>query len=150
VNGYLHFIESEKPDRIMLAAAWDVYDWRKLLVTTRKLKKLGLHEIDLIGPVPRWLDSLPRQMLNYFMKNRSNELPIRMMTGLSPNVYKLDLQIANFSRKIGVNYISPTQILCNSEGCITRLGMNDSSFTSFDSAHFTEAGADYVVSKFVR
>lgn len=147
-NDMRQFITIEQPERIMLAAAWDVYDWKKISSTIEWLNQIGIPQIDLVGPVPRWLDSLPRQLLVYFMRHREAEIPVRMKDGLSPRVNDLDVQMSQFAQSESVNYLSPTKVLCNQDGCLTRVGERNLSLTAFDSSHLTEDGADYVVSNF--
>ncbi|MGF1755732.1 acyltransferase, partial [Vibrio makurazakiensis] len=142
------FIINERPDRIMLAAAWDVYDWNQLSSTIEWLKEIEIRHIDLVGPVPRWLDSLPRQLLVYFMSNGQKQIPVRMKNGLKPYVMSLDHDMSQFAKEHNINYLSPTQILCNSDGCLTRVGKENMSITAFDSSHLTEDGAKYVASQF--
>ncbi|MCZ4294810.1 acyltransferase family protein [Vibrio sinaloensis] len=140
------FVSSQKPDRVVLAAAWDVYDWKRLSSTVDWLKQVGVSKIDLVGPVPRWIDSLPRQLLVYFKEHRYQDLPIRMKDGLAPNVMELDFEMKQFALSHNIGYLSPTSILCNKDGCLTRIG--EQSLTAFDSAHLTEDGAKYVASSF--
>lgn len=142
------YIETEKPDRIILAAAWDVYDWKKLSSTIDWLKQIDVNQIDLVGPVPRWLDSLPRQALVYYSNNKKGDIPVRMNYGLKENVKQLDIEMYTFAQLKNIDYLSPFRILCNQEGCLVRVGQENMSLTAFDSSHLTEDGADYVVSHF--
>lgn len=67
---------------------------------------------------------------------------------MSPNVYQLDKDMSVFADENNINYQSPTKILCNDIGCLTRTGNDGGSLTAFDNSHLTEVGADYVVSHF--
>jgi len=52
------------------------------------------------------------------------------------------------SKDLGVTYISMTNILCNVEGCLTRVGDRAEDLVTFDYGHLTKNASDYVVSKF--
>lgn len=144
----LEYIRDEKPEKIILAAAWDVYDWRRVEDTVNILREIGIQNIILIGSVPRWKDSLSRQLLIAMKNDDEHRIPNRMKLGLEANVFDLDIEMTNFASELMIEYISPTQILCNQNGCLTRLGETRDSLTSFDSSHLTEIGAKYVVSNF--
>ncbi|WP_426765508.1 SGNH hydrolase domain-containing protein [Pseudomonas aeruginosa] len=49
---------------------------------------------------------------------------------------------------MGVNYISPRRILCDSGGCLTRLGDTGDQLVAWDYGHLTDAGSAFLVGKF--
>jgi hypothetical protein len=149
INDYIfEFIKREKPNKIVLEAVWNEYDWKKIEGTIIQLHKIGITNIDLIGPVPRWIGGLPKQLYLRFMADKSQQIPYRMKSGLKQNVFQLEPLMSDFSKQLGVNYISPTKILCNEFGCITRLGETSDTLIAFDEEHLTEMGSRFLVSKF--
>jgi len=148
-DSIFELIKLKKPSKIVLAASWISYDWKKLEATVAQLRKLGIVDIDLIGPVPRWIDTLPKQLYLYYKSDKEHRMPERMKFGLESNFIELDPILANFAnQQLKVNYISPTKILCNDDGCLTRLGETGDMLTAFDAAHLTETGSRYLVSHF--
>lgn len=149
INDYIfEFIKKERPNKIVLEAVWNEYDWKKIEGTITQLRNIGVTNIDLVGPVPRWIDGLPKQLYLRFKADRSQQIPYRMKSGLKQNVFQLEPLMSDYSKQLGVNYISPTKILCNEFGCITRLGETKDTLTAFDEEHLTEMGSRFLVSKF--
>lgn len=141
-------ITKEHPGRVILAARWTEHDWTGVSRTLRKLHKAGIARIDLVGPAPLWYLGLPVQMSRLDVP--VSELPKRTSIGLLPGVDVIDDQMRRFAGDHGVKYISLMSILCDKEGCLTRAGDRADQLIEFDSAHFSDAGSEYVVSQFPR
>lgn len=149
INDYVfNLIRNRKPDRVVLAAVWNEYDWRQLERTIRRLHEIGIKDIDLIGPVPRWTATLPRLLFLKFRSDVFHGVPERMTFGLRQDVIELDGLLAEVARQLNVSYISPIQILCNGDGCITRLGETVDTLTAYDHVHLTSKGSQFLVSRF--
>lgn len=142
-------IKRSKPDKVVLAAIWTDYDWKKLEGTVLELRKIGVSNIDLIGPVPQWKDGLPKQLLSRFRQETGFlQVPYRMKSGLKEVALKLDEPMEIYAKGLMVNYISAMKILCNDSGCLTRLGENGSSLTAWDYGHLTNTASEFLVSRF--
>lgn len=149
INDHIfELIKNERPDKIVLAAEWPRYDWTKIAGTITQLRKIGITNIDLIGPVPLWIDSLPKQLYLKYLSDKFHRVPERMNFGLNPDFFEFETLLSDFSKYAMVNYISPKNILCNGDGCITRLGDTGDMLTASDYGHLTEAGSRFLVSKF--
>lgn len=159
VNDYIFkSISNIKPAKVVLTFLWtNNKDWRKIEDTIIQLRRFGIKDIDLIGPIPQWLDTLPRQLLLYSRRDKFSlftgqdiltSVPYRMNFGLNHNFMELEPLIRDFAKKIHVNYISPSSIMCNELGCITRLGETADSLTSYSGDHLTDSGSRYLVSHF--
>jgi hypothetical protein len=134
---------------VVLAAGWRRYDyWQELSETIKFLKKLGIQEIVLVGPAPQWNSSLPRQLFEQFRIGKSSSVPTRIVTGLNKAIFSLDSEMGRFASRQGVRYISLCKLLCNDQGCLTRVGPLPMSLTSFDYDHLTTIGSQYVVANF--
>jgi len=143
-------IEKERPNKVVLAADWPIYDWKKVEGTISQLHKVGIKNIDLIGSVPQWKDSLYKQLYLRSRLDESHQIPYRMTFGLNQNFIQLEPQLSVLATQLGVNYISPKNIMCNEDGCITRFGETGDTLTTFDGAHLTEMASVFLVSKFPR
>jgi peptidoglycan/LPS O-acetylase OafA/YrhL len=151
INDYvLESIRRKRPDKIVLAAIWNEYDWRQLEGTIDQLRQIGITDIDLIGPVPRWTDNLPRLLFLKFRSDVFRRIPTRMEFGLRQDVLRLDPVLSDFARRMKIDYISPIRILCNEQGCITRLGETGDTLTAYDHVHLTTMGSQFLVSRFPR
>lgn len=157
---YKHVIElikHEKPGKVVLAGLWTnpnladkTYgdNWKKIEETIAQLRKIGITDIDLIGPVPQWIDSLPKQLWLKYRSDKSHRIPERMQFGLNQNAVQLEPLISDLASRLKVNYISPIKILCNERGCITRIGETGDTLTSFDYGHLTKSSSRFLVSQF--
>jgi hypothetical protein len=54
----------------------------------------------------------------------------------------------HLASEIGAGYISVIKILCNNQGCLTRLDDTLDSITQYDIVHLTSRGSLFVVSQF--
>jgi len=141
-------IRTEQPHRVILAANWTDYDWKKVDQTIKVLQQSGYNSIDVIGPAPQWNDSLYKQLYLNYLSTKIPEIPYRMQFGLNQNFLKIETQLNELAMINKARYISIVKILCNESGCITRFGDTSDALASFDGGHFTELASKYVVSKF--
>ncbi len=147
-DAVFELIKLEKPNKIVLSAVWSSYDWKKIEETITLLHEIGITDIDLIGPVPRWKDTLAKQLYSFYKNDKLHRIPERMKYGLDPGFLELDSVLTDFSKQLNINYISPAKILCNDDGCITRTGETRDTLTAFDAAHLTENGSRLLVAQF--
>jgi hypothetical protein len=142
------YIKRTKPDKIVLAAAWSVYEWQKLADTITQLRALGINDITLVGPVPRWNGMLAKQLYLFYQNDPLRRIPERMNFGLDLSFLEFDGVLADFAKRLDLAYISLAKILCNADGCVTRTGETAETLTAFDIMHLTEAGSRLLVSQF--
>ena len=144
-----NLIAAIRPNTVVLSAAWTYYDWRSYLAgTIERLRSAGVRHILLIGPTPQWTDKLANLMFNEVRTNPLHRVPTRMTRGLRQEVFAVDHDMWQFAAENFIDYVSPTSILCNPEGCLTRLGDTGDMITQWDSIHLTAEGSIYVVSRF--
>jgi hypothetical protein len=141
-------ISQEKPNTVILAGFWQVHSWGNLTNTVAILRNSSVKNIYLVGPAPLWQDKLANCLYDYFVRDKLHRIPDRMQTCLVPNIDNLDKTMRAFAKEIKINYISPYKILCNAEGCLTRLEGNNTKLTAMDNHHFTVPASTFVVSHF--
>lgn len=141
------YIQRLKPDVIILSAWWNDYDWSSIKSTIKRLKTVGINEIYLVGPLPQWEDHLPNLVYRQYKSDPLRKTPIRMKRGLKSDFSDLDARLRLIAEEARITYISPREILCNPDGCLTLVNKSDRDFIAFDTAHLTVAGARYVVSR---
>jgi hypothetical protein len=151
INDYVfESVRKQRPDKVVLAGIWNEYDWKQLEGTIDRLRQIGITDIDLIGPAPRWTDNLPRLLFLKFRSDVFRQVPVRMGFGLRPDVLQLDPVLSGFARRLKIDYISPVSILCDADGCITRLGETGDTLMAYDHVHLTTKGSEFLVSRFPR
>lgn len=137
-----------KPDLVILAGSWLHYDWQGLDRTIAALRGAGISNIVLVGSVPFWNQALPRILTDHFEADPSHRVPTRLRDGIDLRLGPLDLLMAAFAKQRGVRYVSPLRILCNDEGCLTRLGDTPETLTAWDTGHLLDAASIYLVEHF--
>ena len=139
-----------KPDWVVLSAQWQFLkqasgDWSKLTDTIAALKSIGVSKILLVGPMPIWPSGLPHALQQYYVKHRL--VPSRMREGVHL-FSQIDTELREIAKIAGVFYVSPLDLMCNSDGCVTRVGDDPVDIVVWDSDHLTVAGSDYLVERF--
>lgn len=142
-------IVEERPDEVILAARWDLYDWRRRLVATiAGLQAAGVRRIFVVGPVPVWPDSLPASVYRHLGRDAFHGVPQRMQAALEPRTAALDHEMADVIAGGPAKYVSAMRILCNDDGCLVRTGPGVDSLTAWDDTHLTASGSEFLVSHF--
>jgi len=65
-----------------------------------------------------------------------------------PTAKFYDDYIKNIALNLGINFISPLEILCQSSGCLISIPGDKIVPLSFDYGHLTANGSEFLVSKF--
>ena len=140
------FVKSSNPDIVLLHAMWDrIDDLDKLRETIRRLRAINVSRIVILGPVPFWKRNLPHTLVNAYRLR--HEIADRIKTGVSGTAD--DERMENFSRNAGVEYISAWHLLCNSDGCMTRIGPANDVVTT-DNVHLSNAGSIFLADAVAR
>jgi peptidoglycan/LPS O-acetylase OafA/YrhL len=143
-------IAALKPDWVILSAQWYSYvafhvDWSLLNETIAALKSAGVVHVLLVGSGPVWKGGLPECLQRYYVSH--GEVPSRMKYCLE--LYPdLDLDFRERSRTTGASYVSPLDLLCNDDGCLTKVGDRATDIMMWDFNHLTVAGSIYLTDRF--
>jgi peptidoglycan/LPS O-acetylase OafA/YrhL len=136
------FIKSSHPEIVLLHAMWGLNnDLGKLGETIRALKALDIPRIVILGPVPVWKRTLPFSLVNAYRLR--HVIADRIADGVSGP--QDDARMAAFSAAAGVQYISAWHVLCNPDGCLTRVGPTADDVVASDIVHLTNAGSVFLV-----
>jgi SGNH domain (fused to AT3 domains) len=146
-----HIIDELKelqPEIVVLSADWTLYDSKKIYDSIIELKKIDrIKKIYLIGAGPHWKNDLPKDLFLFWKKSLT--VPFRMNYGLElKKSIDINLILEEIAKNTNITFISPIKILCDKDGCITRLDNSSDSLIIWDSAHLTVKGSEYLVSKF--
>jgi hypothetical protein len=136
------FIKSSAPQIVLLHAMWDKHnDLGKLMETIGKLRAINVPRIVILGPVPVWKRTLPHSLVNFYRMRHT--IVDRIAAGVSGP--ENDERMEGFSRAAGVEYISAWHILCDQEGCLTRVGPTANDVVTTDIVHLSDAGSSFLI-----
>ncbi len=162
------------PDIVLMAARWGKYKVGSMTDSVAKtvamLKKAGVKKIVMIGTVPVWNHTLNQSLFLYFRQDLLHRIPDRMAFDQNPSSelgpaagspadnlsipnqispQALDDAMSRYATRFNITYVSVYRILCNKQGCVTKLGENAEDLVAWDRAHLTVRGSDYVISAFL-
>jgi peptidoglycan/LPS O-acetylase OafA/YrhL len=136
------FIKSSHPEIVLLHAMWDKSNnLDKLGDTIRQLRAIGVPRIVILGPVPVWKRTLPHSLVNFYRLRHT--IADRIAAGVSGP--ESDERMAAFSKAAGVEFISAWHVLCNPEGCLTRIGPTANDVVATDIVHLSDAGSTFLI-----
>jgi peptidoglycan/LPS O-acetylase OafA/YrhL len=136
------FLKSSHPDIVLLHAMWDrTDDLNMVQETIRQLKAINVPRIVILGPVPLWKRTLPHSLVNYYRFR--HVIADRIAAGVTGAGN--DEKMEAFSRAAGVEYISAWRVLCDPEGCLTRVGPTANDVVANDIVHLSDAGSKFLV-----
>ena len=137
-----------RPTSVVLFARWEHYAHgpafsKQLAQTLLELKRQGVEHVVVIGPAPAWKLPLPKTLV---MLNRDTgqAFPQRTRYGLKPGLADLEGALRATVQTSGATYLSARNVLCNTDGCLTRIGSNPDNLTSWDYGHLTTVAARYL------
>ncbi|WP_375779232.1 acyltransferase family protein [Bradyrhizobium sp. ma5] len=137
------------PDVVILDATWGQAEptlSADLPRTVSQLKAANIARIVLMGPPPSWQGGgLSANVLDYY-RQTGTVLPARTFYRSNDEWTRgRDVMLSALSRKLGIHYISVRNIFCNDDGCLSRIGPNESELTAFDPGHLTVPGSMFLV-----
>ena len=139
----LDAVVQAKPQVVLLTANWTTERLQTLAKTVQALRGAGVPRIVLIGQVATWQSGLPKLYWLYWRKNHQ-ELPAHTRFGLDTQSGELDREGRAVATRLGIEYVSAFDAMCEASGCLTRAGAGRGSIAMFDDSHLTPQGADAV------
>jgi peptidoglycan/LPS O-acetylase OafA/YrhL len=128
-----------RPDIVLLHGTWDKY-LDGLAETVAALKKQTGARIAVLGSVPWWKRGLPNEVLRYFMMHH------RLIPERSGRA-EADGSSAILREKLahsGAEFISAWDVMCNADGCLTRIG-DARDISASDQIHLTEKASVFLI-----
>jgi peptidoglycan/LPS O-acetylase OafA/YrhL len=133
-------IRAIKPDVVILHGTWEKH-LDNVAQTVAGLKKETTARVVVLGGVPWWRRGLPSEVMRYFMLHRAlipEHSPANPSTAYDA-VMRVRLE------PLGAEFISASDVLCNAQGCLTRIGDAAADLTASDQVHLTEKGSVYLI-----
>jgi hypothetical protein len=136
----LSLVRELRPDIVLLHSTWAGY-LDNVVETVAALKQQTNARIVVLGSVPRWKRGLPNEVLRYFMLHHRliPERSSRADTDRSDAALRAKLV------PLGAEYISGRDVLCNADGCLTRIGDSAKDISASDQLHLTEKGSEFLI-----
>ena len=122
---------------VILAARWQEEDLQYLSSTIDYLRKFA-RRIILIGPVPEYRDALPLILARSERFGDASLAERELITSR----FDLDAELRRSAAAYGVEYLSPSSVLCPDRAC--RHVLDGGVPVSFDYGHLTYAGAEFL------
>jgi peptidoglycan/LPS O-acetylase OafA/YrhL len=136
----LSLAQQIRPDIVLLHSTWDRY-LDGVAETVAALKKQTSARIVVLGSVPWWKRGLPNEVLRYFMLHH------RLIPERSSRA-EPDGSGAALRKKLvplGAEFISVWDVMCNADGCLTRIGDTAKDISASDQVHLTEKASVFLV-----
>jgi SGNH domain (fused to AT3 domains) len=147
-------IKTEKYDQVVLIARWDHWTYQSdqyilsISKTIDHLKGLGVKQIYVIGPPPQWHPGLQDVLVTQALRDKlAHRLASRISEGVTTSS-TLDEQLNKLAQEKRVSYISLLNILCNQDGCLTKIGDEPEDLIGYDDGHFSRKGGEFVAKQF--
>lgn len=149
-------IRRTRPSTVVLFGSWTGYVTpplgRELTValeeTVRQIKAAGVAKVVLMGPAPKWSRPLPRLLTAYAINNPERPVPAdRMAFGLVAEVAAVDAHFAALASRVGAVYVSPMELMCSDDGCLTTVPNGAGALTTWDTAHLTRPSAAWLAAQ---
>jgi peptidoglycan/LPS O-acetylase OafA/YrhL len=150
----LQRLRKHPPQVLIMHAAWQHFHYplsdaelaQKLDDTlggvTRALPSQS--RVVVIGPMPRWKTSPQGDtMREHFMENLDATSLRYPMWLQAKRMETMDASLAQVARKHGVTYLNPSEVLCNEQGCLAKLGPQAEDWSAIDYGHLSARGAKY-------
>lgn len=134
------YLKKNSVDSVLMAARWDSADLPRLQQTVTFLTQQGI-KVVLFGPVVQYDSALPRLLAISIQKNDPS-LPADHRVAYYE---KLDQQMAQIARQLGVRYISYFNLICHQDVCL-EYAAQDIPLQS-DYGHLTGDGSVLIAAK---
>jgi hypothetical protein len=134
-----------KPDIVIIGGFWWQYTrLDRLAEMLDDMRAAGAKRIVVLGSLPYWRRK-PTQHLLYEAYRATGRIPERLKDGFNLDKPAQDHQVRAIAERFGATFIGVTDLLCNNEGCLTRLGNASVDLIQFDSTHLSPTGSRFVV-----
>jgi peptidoglycan/LPS O-acetylase OafA/YrhL len=156
INAHIfEMLKKEKPEVLMMfdqymagrtpSPQFDGLSYSEYLLRKMgELKNLGVSKIVFLGQMPNWEAALPKVLLRRFVR-WDRPVPERTYEGIDRASLEMDDILRRQKYPRNVVYVSLRDNLCNSAGCVVKVGSTVSKdLIVWDRGHLTPSGAYFV------
>jgi hypothetical protein len=137
----LALVRELKPDIVLLHGTWEKY-LDNVAETVTTIKQIGARVV-VLGASPFWRRGLQNEMLRQYML-QNTLLPARL-AGVAVSDPRYDEVMRARLEPLGAEFISARDVLCNAEGCLTRLGDSAADIVTIDQVHLSKMGSEFLI-----
>lgn len=137
----LGLVRELKPDVVLLHGTWERH-LDNVAETVTALNQTGARVV-VLGPVPFWRRGLQNEVLRHYMLHQTL-VPARL-AGAAASDGGYDDVLRKRLAPLGAEIISVREVLCNAEGCLTRLGDSAADIVAIDQVHLSEKGSEFLI-----
>jgi peptidoglycan/LPS O-acetylase OafA/YrhL len=130
-----------KPDIVLLHGLQGKY-LDHIAETVAVLKRETGARVVALGAEPLWDRGLPNEVLRHYMLYH-RLIPVRSFDAVLHHWQ--DVAVRDRLVAQGAEFISASDVMCNAEGCLTRLGPEASDMSASDAIHLTEKGSMFLI-----
>ena len=141
----LSLVREIKPDVVVLHGTWEKH-LDNVAQTVAALKNETAARVVVLGGVPTWRRGLPSEVLRHFLLHRTL-IPERSPGAAPPSAY--DAVMRARLEPLGAEFISASDVFCNAQGCLTRIGDAAADITVSDQVHITEKGSVFLIASII-
>jgi peptidoglycan/LPS O-acetylase OafA/YrhL len=156
----LKHIAEFKPDTVILAGRWEIYNGKGLFGHVRpedirdtiaKVKSLGVRNVVVMGQFPIWGAQVPQLRARNFRLAALGFSPQaaadleRNKTFLTDTVYPADEMLRRAVDGTGAAFVSPLKSLCNGDGCLLVVPNSSGKPIYWDDNHLSRTGSIYFI-----
>jgi peptidoglycan/LPS O-acetylase OafA/YrhL len=134
-----------KPEIILLHGTWEK-NLDQVGATVATLKRETSARIIVLGSDIIWKRGLPSEVLRHYLLHHEL-IPARSQAGLW--IRDIDTELRRAATAAGGEFISAGEVLCNEQGCLTRLGDEARDITASDQVHLTEKASDFLIAAII-
>ena len=134
-----------KPEIVLLHGTWEKH-LDNVAQTVTALKQQTNARVVVLGGVPMWQRGLPSEVLRHFMLYRTL-IPERSTSAARSAGY--DAVMRARLEPLGAEFISASDVFCNPQGCLTRIGDAADDLTVSDQVHLTEKGSVFLIESII-
>jgi hypothetical protein len=138
-------IRQIKPDIVLLHGTWEQH-LDNVAETVVALKRETNARVVVLGGVPTWRRGLPSEVLRYFILHRKL-IPEHAPGAVPPSAY--DAVMRARLEPLGAEFISASDVFCNEQGCLTRIGDAAADITVSDKVHITEKASVFLIASII-
>lgn len=144
-------VRALQPDVVVLAGFWHQYTGRdefervepaQVAAAAANLRAMGVARVVVVGQVPIWVGPQPQLMLR--MWEEKHLLVDRTNDGLVPESLQADARLGAAIAGLadaGVKFVSPIDLFCRADGCMTFSGDDRREPVAFDYGHLTRSAS---------
>ena len=137
----LALVRQIKPDIVLLHGLQPNYV-DHIAKTVATLKRETNARVVALGAEPIWDRGLPNEVLRHYMLYH-HVIPARSFDAVLHHWKDADIRDALVPR--GAEFISASDVMCNADGCLTRIGDQVGDLTTSDVIHLTEKGSIFLI-----